>query len=165
MEKKSSRVGDVADHGKSQVLEIESMTWEKEIEQGKETGPNENGAPIFGPTNGTESPHGLETNPGPIAMTYDDTKGWSGEILGLNSRHWKRLAREGKMDPKGEEKEPKCLKREGPTPLNVLDPYVIDTKRRKEERNNGKKIGSNSKGEKNMDGGEAVAAGQHRRAS
>ena len=32
------------------------------------------------------------------------------------------------------------MKREGPTPLSVLDPNVMDTKRRKEERNNGKKM-------------------------
>ena len=165
VEKKSIRVGEAADHEKSQFLETESMTWEKEVDQRKKTELDEKGAPIFGPTNGIESPHGLEINPGPIAMIYDDEKGWSGEKLGLNSRHWKRLAREGKKDSKGEEKGPYCLKREGPTPLCVLDPYVIDTKRRKEERNNGKKTGSNSQGEKKMDGGEAVAAGQHRRAS
>ena len=165
VEKKSIRVGEAADHEISQFLETESMTWEKEVDQRKKTELDEKGAPIFGPTNGIESPHGLEINPGPIAMIYDDEKGWSGEKLGLNSRHWKRLAREGKKDSKGEEKGPYCLKREGPTPLCVLDPYVIDTKRRKVERNNGKKTGSNSQGEKKMDGGEAVAAGQHRRAS
>ena len=36
---------------------------------------DENMAPIVGPTNGIESPHGLEINPGPIAMIYDDEKG------------------------------------------------------------------------------------------
>ena len=98
-------------------------------------------------------------------MIYDDEKGWSGEKLGLNSKHWKRLAREVKKELKGEEMRPKYLKREGPTPLCVLDPNVMDIKRRKEERNNDKKTGSSSKEEKKMDGGEAVATRQHCRAS
>ena len=92
VEKKSIRVGVAADHVKSQILEAESMTWEKDVDQRKKTELDENMAPIFGPTNGPESPHGLEINPGPIAMIYDDEKGWSGEKLGLNSRNWKRLA-------------------------------------------------------------------------
>ena len=57
------------------------------------------------------------------------------------------------------------MKREGPTPLCVLDPNVMDIKCKKEDRNNGKKTGSSSKEEKKMDGREAVAARQHRRAS
>ncbi|KAK7860942.1 hypothetical protein CFP56_029135 [Quercus suber] len=31
--------------------------------------------------------------PGPLAMCYDDKKGWTSKTLGPASRHWKRLAR------------------------------------------------------------------------
>ena len=31
---------------------------------------------------------------GPLALSFDDKKGWIVETLGPTSRHWKRLARE-----------------------------------------------------------------------
>ena len=31
---------------------------------------------------------------GPLAMSFDDKKGWIAKPLGPASRHWKRLARE-----------------------------------------------------------------------
>ena len=108
---------------------------------------------------------GLETEAGPLALVFDETKGWTEEKLGQNSRHWKRLAREVKMETKGEEKGPKSLKRGGQISVSDLDPKALDTKRRKEVRTEGKQ-GSRSPCEDTvMVGGEAVAARQHRRAS
>ena len=60
---------------------------------------------------------------------------------------------------------PKSLKRVGQTPLSDLDPNVLDTKRRKDGRNEGKQISRSSSDDTMMVGGEAVAARQHRRAS
>ena len=63
-----------------------------------------------------------------------------------------------------ENKGPKNVKREGQTPLSELDPNVLDTKRRKEGRNESKQTRRNSEEENLMVGGEAGAARQHRRA-
>ena len=46
-----------ADHEISQIMEAESMTWEKDFDQRKKIVLDENMAPFFGPTNGLESPH------------------------------------------------------------------------------------------------------------
>ena len=75
------------------------------------------------------------------------------------------MAREVKKESKGEEKAPKSLKQEGQTPLSDLDPNVLDTKCRKDGRNEGKQIRRSSNEETMMVGGEAVAVRQHRRAS
>ena len=159
------REGEATDQEKSQTMETESMTWEKDIDQREKIVFDENLAPSFGPKNGQASPHGLETKSGPLAMIYDKEKGWSAKKLGLNSRHWKRLAREVKKELKGDEKRPKCLKRVGPTPLCELDLNVIDIKHRKEDRSDSKQIRSSSKEEKKIAGEKAVAARQHRYAS
>ena len=87
---------------------------------------------------------GQEIELRPLAMVYDEIKGWTEEKLGQNSRHWKCLAREVKKESKGEEKGPKSLKREGQTPLSDLDPNVLDTKRKKDGRNEGKQISRSS---------------------
>ena len=70
---------------------------------------------------------GLETEAGPLALVFDETKGWTEEKLGQNSRHWKRLAREVKMETKWEDKGPKSLKRGGQIPVSDLDPKALDT--------------------------------------
>ena len=58
------------------------------------------------------------------------------------------------------------MKREGQTPLSDLDPNVLDTKRRKDGRNEGKQIRRSSSNEEMvMVGGEAIVARQHRQAS
>lgn len=41
-------------------------------------------------------PANLDSNLGPLVMSYDEKKGWKIEILGLTSKHWKRFAREVK---------------------------------------------------------------------
>ena len=108
---------------------------------------------------------GLEHEAGPLAVIFNETKGWTEEKLGQNSRHWKRMAREAKRETKGEEKGPKSLKRGGQLSVSDLDPKAGDSKRRKEERKEDKQ-GSRSPCEDTvMVGGEAVAARQHRRAS
>ena len=64
-------------------------------------------------SNGPTGPMGLQAELGPLAMVYDENKGWTEEKLGQNSRHWKRLARELKKESKGENKGlKKCEKRE-----------------------------------------------------
>ena len=46
----------------------------------------------IGGNNGPIGPKGLQTKLAPLAMVYDENKGWTEEKLGQNSRHWKRLA-------------------------------------------------------------------------
>ena len=55
---------------------------------------------------------------------------------------------------------PTKLKREGPTPIDELETNIIDLKRRKGKT----QVSKTPKGENISDGGEAVAARQHRRA-
>ena len=76
------------------------------------------------------------------------------------------MAREAKQSkPKGE-KSPKIQKRSGPTPLHELDPKALVLKRRKNQKQS-KALGKKEQqGEEEFkDGGEAVAAAQHYRAS
>ena len=108
-------------------------------------------AKVGGPTN-----MGLDL--GPLAMFYVEEKGWIAETLGPSSRHWKRLAREVKSKSESEGKSPIKVRREGPTPLQELDPNIKDLKRRK-----GKKDDiQNTIGKKQLDGRVAMAAVQHR---
>nr|POE64106.1 hypothetical protein CFP56_08477 [Quercus suber] len=74
--------------------------------------------------------------PGPLAMCYDEKKGWTSETLGPASRHWKRLAREINKGVFQESISPSNPKRVGPTPLQELDPNSACQKRRK-----GKNVG------------------------
>ena len=168
-EKKAGKGMDVGEgasgQDKAQTCGIESMLREKSNGQkvndvGKEKNVTdaEANSRLAGRT-------GLETEAGPLALVFNETKGWTEEKLGQNSRHWKRLAREVKMETKGEEKGPKSLKRGGQLSVSDLDPKAGDSKRRKEERKE-EKQGSRSPCEDTvMVGGEAVAARQHRRAS
>ena len=83
-------------------------------------------AKVGGPTS-----MGSELELGPLAMCYVEEKGWIAETLGPSSKHWKRLAREVKVKPDSKGKSPIKAKREGPTPLQELDPNIKDLKRRK----------------------------------
>nr|POE99196.1 hypothetical protein CFP56_73271 [Quercus suber] len=93
-------------------------------------------------------------------MMYDTNVGWTSEALGPKSKHWKRLAREAKGKDHSDGLRPESKKRIGPTPLQELDPNAIVQKKRK-GTNQRKFIAEN---EKEMDGGEAEAAAQPRRA-
>ena len=68
---------------------------------------------------------------GPLAICYLEEKRWIAETLGPSNRHWKRLVREVKSKSKSEGKGPIKVKREGPTPLQELDPNIKDLKQRK----------------------------------
>lgn len=74
------------------------------------------------------------------------------------SRHWKCLAREGKGVKAQEGFGLTSQKCEGPTPLQELDPNVVNLKRRKWKTQNKPIL----EDEKQMDGNEAVDATQHR---
>ena len=97
---------------------------------------------------------------GPVAMSYDMENGWTAEPLGPRSRHWKRLAREAKTNSSPTEKSPTRLKREDLISLENLDSKDKRQKRRK----GGKQSTQTGEEEIPKDGGEAVAAAQHRRA-
>nr|POF06363.1 hypothetical protein CFP56_59426 [Quercus suber] len=67
---------------------------------------------------------------GLVAMLFDAKVGWTAEILGPNSKHWKLLARESK-GKSASEGCPESKKPNGQTPLQELDPNVVDQKKRK----------------------------------
>ena len=97
---------------------------------------------------------------GPLALSFDDKKGWIAETLGPTSRHWKRLARENNKQVTQASESPTKGKRDGPTPLQELDPNSENLKRRK-----GSKGGIHDlNGQEEKVGGVAVVAVQHRRA-
>ena len=97
---------------------------------------------------------------GPLAMSFDENVGWVAEKMGPISKHWKRLAREIKLNAPKKNKSPTKQKRECPTPLIELDPNALELKRRR-GKNTQHVV---SEYENTMDGGEAVAARQHRQA-
>lgn len=75
------------------------------------------------------SPGKDEGSQGLVAMLFDAKVGWTTETLGPKTKHWKRLAKEikGKSTEVGFGLETK--KRMGPTPLQELDPNVVDKKK------------------------------------
>lgn len=93
-----------------------------------------------------------------MAMTYDPTASWVAEKMGLTSKHWKRLARGTKTNEPTKFVSPIKQKREGPTPLNDLDPNALDQKRRQGKN----KLSEDTKNDQMVGG--VAAAGQHRRA-
>ena len=93
-EKMTVSVVDASVQAKTQTNETESMTWDKSIDQREKVGMKETSAPDSGVKNRPFGPMGLETESGPLAMVYDETKGWAEEKMGLNSRHWKRGPRD-----------------------------------------------------------------------
>lgn len=105
------------------------MQWENAIIQGSE--PKFNFEMVL-----TQPDKMHETTPGkdegpqsPVAMLFDAKVGWVTETIGPTTKHWKRLAREikGKSTEEGPGQETK--KRTGLTPLQELDPNVVDHKR------------------------------------
>ena len=96
---------------------------------------------------------------GPMAMSYDENVGWVAEKIGPKYKHWKRLAREIKLDTPKKSKSPIKQKRECPTPLAEIDPNALELKRRRGKNKQVVSVDGNT-----MDGSEAVAATQHRQA-
>ena len=73
---------------------MEGLQWEtvsgqgpQSISEGSLKLSNEDNRKVVGPA--SENPI-----PDPLAMSFDDKKGWVAEHLGPASKHWKRLARE-----------------------------------------------------------------------
>ena len=101
-----------------------------------------------------------KTNTGPLAMSFEPNKGWTSEELGPTSRHWKRLARTIKGISPIKNLVSAGVKREGPVPLQELDPNMLCAKKGK-----GKRVDCKPSNEENkVDGGVVVVARQHRRA-
>lgn len=97
-------------------------------------------------------------NTDPLAMCFEANVGWSSEALGPGSRHWKRLARIVKEKSPSEKLASIGVKREGPVPLQELDPNTLYAKKGK-----GKRVDNNTSAkENNADGGVAMAVRQHR---
>lgn len=72
-----------------------------------------------------------EIDSSPLAMIYNQTKGWISKILGPKSGHWKCLARKVKGNFSKVDSDPASPKRKGETPLIELDPNVNSKKRTK----------------------------------
>ena len=117
--------------------------------------------------NYVEGPSDKYAMMGPMALSYNPKEGWVAAELSPKSRHWKQLAREANQNKPIGKKGSKSGKREGPTPLQALDPNILDQKRRKDlKRSESNLENGNTKNEtESMDGGVAVPAEQHRRAS
>ena len=139
---------------------MEGLQWGKGFGQGSQTILEGSSNLSHEENRKSVGPASEVTSPGPLAMYFDDKKGWVAEALGPASKHWKRLARESNKGKAQVSGSPSKGKREGPTPLQELDPNSGGLKRRK-----GRLIGDHDQNDKeNTDGGEAVAAEQHRRA-
>nr|POF17275.1 uncharacterized protein CFP56_18387 [Quercus suber] len=109
----------------------EAMQWEEDTRQVKEYNfkfKSESAQKMEGHETNTGSVGKLQ---GPVAMTHDSNVGWTSEALGPKSKYWKRLAREAKGKDHNDGLGPENKKRSGPTPLQELDPNIIDLKKRK----------------------------------
>ena len=135
----------------------------------EETKSGEKEYPMFkfklGPTGGSgEALVDLDpasTEEGPMAMTYEMDSGWVAEPLGPSSGHWKRRARVGQAKGKEKLESPGKMKRSLITSSVGLDQNDLGRKKRKVEKK-GDDVDDEEKG---RDGGVAVAAVQHRRAT
>nr|POF23781.1 uncharacterized protein CFP56_13718 [Quercus suber] len=105
-----------------------------------------------------ENQNWAESESSPLAMSYDQVNGWTTEILGPKSGHWKRLARQVKEKGPTVVSDPANQKRKGEAPLIELDPNVKCKKRAKGKAHSERTFDE----EKKMVGDVAVAAMQHR---
>ena len=156
-EKEAILSEDVVDQGKSQSG-VKEKTCGETATDNKETSIFKPSMAQSNTTSVKDGPLSPRAESGPVAMSYDMENGWTVEPLDPRSRHWKRLAREVKTNSSPTEKSPTRLKREGPISLEDLDSEDNRQKRRK-----GGKQSTQTREEKiPKDGGEAVAAAQHR---
>ena len=105
-----------------------------------------------------ENQNWAEIGSSPLAMSYDQEKGWTSEMLGPKSGHWKRLARQVKEGGPSVVSDPASQKRKGEAPLIELVQNAKSTKRAKGKEHVEKVLGEEMK----MVGGVAVTALQHR---
>ena len=121
-----------------------------------------------------EKESGLETNTigtwaddnsSPLAMTFNQEKGWVTEPLGPTSGHWKRLARKTKTPSPDKVDCTSKTKRKGPMPLQELDPNNLSSKCKKGKIQVSELVSENIAENGNTVGGEVVATMQHHRAS
>ena len=105
-----------------------------------------------------EQQNWAEMGSSPLAMSYDQEKGWTSEMLGPKSGHWKRLARQVKEGGPSVVSDPASQKRKGEAPLIELVQNAKSTKRAKGKEHAEKVLGEEMK----MVGGVAVTAVQHR---
>ena len=129
------------------------MQWEKGTAQEEDKLFDFKVAPTDEAINGLEGQVEVERGLGPMALCYKENMGWIAEQLGPASGHWKRRAREARNEGLNVDKASDVKKRADPITLEELQPHISTQKRRKvTERNS------------TVDGDEAVAAEQHRRA-
>ena len=107
------------------------MQWESDLSQGVKPIPEERLEPQIVLNMKEVGPSANSPEMGPLALSFDDKKGWVAENLGPTSRHWKRLARENSKQTSQEGENPIKGKRDGPIPLQELDPNSKNLKRRK----------------------------------
>ena len=105
-----------------------------------------------------EKQNWAESVSSPLAMSYDQERGWTSEMLGPKSGHWKRLARQVKECGPTVVSDPASQKRKGEAPLIELVQNAKCTKRAKGKEHTEKVLGEEMK----MVGGVAVTAMQHR---
>ena len=100
---------------------VEGMQWEKDLCQEVKLIPEESLAPQIDLKMREAGPGADSPDLGPLALSFDDKKGWIAETLGLTSRHWKRLAGENNKQATQASESSTKGKRDGPTPLQELD--------------------------------------------
>lgn len=69
-----------------------------------------------------ENQNWANNEPSPLAMSYDQEKGWIVETLGPENGHWNRLAKQAKSKSSQVEPDLTNQKRKGDTLLSELDP-------------------------------------------
>ena len=94
-----------------------------------------------------------------MALCYKENMGWVVKHLGPKSGHWKRITHEACEAKPKEDTGPRTRKRAGITPIDKLEINIIDLKHKKPLKQN-----RTLRRKSSMDGGEAVAVEQHRRA-
>ena len=129
------------------------MQWETYLSQGVKLIPEERLGPQIVLKMKEVGPSADNPDMGPLALSFDDKKGWIAENFGPTSRHWKSLARDNSKQASQEGENPTKGKRDGPIPLQELDPNSENLKRRK-----GSKGGTyDLNGQEEKVGGVAVA--------
>lgn len=102
------------------ILMVKPEVKEKNMLQLLNTGPGEKENQIW-----------ANSESSPLSMSYDQEKGWTAEVWGPKSGHWKFLAKQAKTKSLQVEPDPTNQKRKGDTSLSELDPNVNRKRRSK----------------------------------